>query len=178
MKLIYEYFVLDKTDFPEKQLKKIIDSAYKWKPERNNYDEDWQAALEYDREGDLQNNARNTELILENAIGDIRFNEFALECEVQGDLPWRNAEEKAWQSSDYNQLEHWFATKWNIKGKDMIHNAFIHVLRKRGFHPIKEFLESVEWDGEILLTDETGERRRFISLILMLKFRKLLKKYL
>jgi predicted P-loop ATPase len=149
MKLIYDYFVLDKTDFPEKQLKKIIDSAYKWKPERNHYDEDWQAALEYDREGNILNNARNTESILENALGDIVFNNFRLECEVHGALPWRNAEEKAWQSSDYNQLEHWFATKWEIKGKDKIHNAFIHVLRKRGFHPIKEFIESVEWDGEI-----------------------------
>jgi predicted P-loop ATPase len=31
----------------------------------------------------------------------------------------------------------------------MIHNAFIHVLHKKGYHPIKEFIESVEWDGEI-----------------------------
>ncbi|APH06541.1 VapE domain-containing protein [Bacillus weihaiensis] len=153
MKLIYEYFVLDKTDFPEKQLKKIINSAYKWKPERNspfkNGVEDWQAALECDKYGRPLCNARNTELIIENTIGDIRFNEFTVECEVHGDLQWRNGEEKVWLSSDYNQLEHWFATQWNFKGRNMIHNAFIHVVRKRWYHPVKEYIESAEWDGEI-----------------------------
>ncbi|WOD63880.1 primase C-terminal domain-containing protein [Niallia taxi] len=32
MKLIYEYFVLDKTDFPEKEVDSLTNSAFKWEP--------------------------------------------------------------------------------------------------------------------------------------------------
>lgn len=114
----------------------------------------WKDELEYgesEKRGVyLLKNARNVELILENVLGEVLvLDEFTTTCAVKGDLPWRKADEKEWQSIDYNQLEHWLATKWNITGKDMINNAFVHVVHKRGFHPIKELIESVEWDKKI-----------------------------
>jgi putative DNA primase/helicase len=114
LKLIYEYFVLDKTDFTEKQLMTKVRQGYKWEPERNfsfnAFSEDWQSALEYgvNKNGEtyLLKNARNTELILNHVLGEIAFNEFTSECAVKEDLPWRSSEENSWQSYDYNQLEH------------------------------------------------------------------------
>jgi len=115
----------------------------------------WQKNLEYknnkDGETYLVKNSRNIELIIENKLGDsLSFDVFASEVFIKDNLPWRNIKDnKTWQSYDYNELEHWMATQWDITGKDKILNALVHVTQKRSYHPIKEFIEKVQWDGEI-----------------------------
>ncbi|WP_219350321.1 virulence-associated E family protein, partial [Campylobacter sp. 1] len=69
---------------------------------------------------------------------------------MKRDLPWRKAEaQDEWKDSDISQLLHWLEVNWNLSGKDKILNAFVHVIRKRTFHPIKDYLEGTKWDGEL-----------------------------
>jgi predicted P-loop ATPase len=119
--------------------------------------EKWKEDLEYSidektkKRKSLKKNSRNIEKILEHTIFPcLAYDKFAMEATLINKLPWREIDDgEEWQSYDYNQLEHWFATKWDITGKDKIYNAFIHGTHKRGFHPIKNFIESVKWDGVI-----------------------------
>lgn len=115
----------------------------------------WQEKLEYgiSKQGEefLLKNGRNIELILENCIGDkIGYNEFADEETVLADLPWRRVPTPdEWKNADFAELSHWFDVKWNIKNEKQINNAFVHILRKRPFHPIKDHIEGTKWDGEL-----------------------------
>lgn len=116
----------------------------------------WQQDLEYkihSKTGEtyLVKNSRNIELILENKLGAaLAYDIFSNDIILKNNLPWRKIEDnEVWQSHDYNQLEHWFSTQWDITGKDKILNALVHVTQKRASHPIKEFIEKVQWDGEI-----------------------------
>lgn len=118
-------------------------------------DRNWIDKLEYGitKQGEkhLLKNGRNIELILENCIGDkIAYNVFADEETVLADLPWRRIEDQdEWKNADFAELSHWFDVKWNLKNEKQINNAFVHVLHKRSFHPIKDYLESTKWDGEL-----------------------------
>lgn len=116
---------------------------------------DWKSKLEYGvtKNGDrhLLKNARNCELILENCLADkLAYDEFSLTEVVKKNLPWRKTViHDEWKDADISQLLHWFDAKWDMSGKDKILNAFVHVIHKRSFHPIKDYLESAVWDGEI-----------------------------
>lgn len=116
---------------------------------------DWRTKLEYGvtKNGDqyLLKNERNIELILENCIADkLAYNEFLQTEVVKSDLAWRKTKpQDEWKDSDISQLLHWFGAKWDISGKDKILNAFVHVVQKRSFHPIKDYLEGTKWDGEL-----------------------------
>jgi predicted P-loop ATPase len=119
--------------------------------------DDWESLLEYgvNKNGDeyLKKNGRNVELILKNAMGEaLAYNEFQQTEVIKDELPWRKQVDpkknyEPWLNSDDSRLEHYFNTQWDINGKNMIQNAFVEVTHQNSFHPVKEYLEGLEWDG-------------------------------
>ena len=122
-----------------------------------NQNEAWKSKLEFGRNKMgleyLLKNGRNAQVILENCLGNqIAFDSFKNADVICGDLPWREREfnqrkYEAWQGSDDKRLLHWLDCEWNLNGSPMIQNALTEVLKKRSFHPVKEFIEGVTWDG-------------------------------
>ena len=56
-----------------------------------------------------------------------------------------------WTDSDDSNLRHYLEKVFNIKSQQAVFDAINVVSRKQGFHPIKDYLNSLTWDGKIRL---------------------------
>ena len=113
------------------------------------YSDEWKAELEYTKSGKLISNINNIILILENdpaLAGKIVHDLFSGFDAVRGGLPWNpNAEE--WGDRDDANLRVWLEKNYDITGKDKINDALAAVLTRHSYHPIREYLNGLKWDG-------------------------------
>lgn len=91
--------------------------------------------------------------ILENAVGPgaFRFDQFAVR-EVYGETKhpwWPNAKAGSPVTDpDAVHLKLWFARKWHFEpSTGAVFDAITEVAHRHGFHPVREWLTSLEWDG-------------------------------
>ncbi len=81
---------------------------------------------------------------------------------VCGDLPWREASEAEpfWGNSDDNGLIDYVSKVYQLTGKQALLDAADLAMSQRTFHPVREWLETLEWDGierlDTLLSDYLG----------------------
>lgn len=81
---------------------------------------------------------------------------------VVGQLPWRTGSEKDpfWNNSDDNGLIDYVSRHYQLTGKQALLDANDLAMSQRTFHPVREWLESLEWDGverlDTLLIDYLG----------------------
>lgn len=81
--------------------------------------------------------------------GKVGLDEFAHRLVVLGDLPWRSKDEiPYWTDTDDACLRNYFATKYLIKGKGIIDDALQEVTQDNKFHPVRQYLTGLTWDGE------------------------------
>lgn len=126
------------------------------------YSDDWKAELEYSKSGRLQCTIGNIILILENdpaLRGRITHDLFAGVDAVEGGLPW-NKHATQWTDNDDANLRVWLERNYDITGKDKISDALTAVLTRHSYHPIRDYLDSLTWDGvprlERLIIDYIG----------------------
>lgn len=126
------------------------------------YNDEWKADLEYTKSGKLLGNVSNIILILENdpaLKGHIIHDEFTGFDAVRGGLPW-NKSARNWSDRDDANLRVWLEKNYDITGKDKIYDATTAVLTRHSYHPIKDYLNSLKWDGtprlERLIIDYIG----------------------
>lgn len=69
---------------------------------------------------------------------------------VCGDLPWRTGGESDpyWNNSDDNGLIDYISRHYQLTGKQALLDANDLAMSQRTFHPVREWLESLHWDGE------------------------------
>ncbi len=112
---------------------------------------DWFEDLEYDNSGKLKASMGNYILILENdpKLKDkFGFNEFSNRLAVKGQLPWRKKGDlKEWRDSDDCSLRIYMSRVWKILNRPNCLDAFNEVLMENSFHPVREYLEGLIWDG-------------------------------
>lgn len=117
-------------------------------PEKSN--DDWTSKMTFNKAGIPESTATNVMLILENdprIAGKLRFNLFTEEFEVTGKLPWGSSS-GAWRDSDDANLRVWLEQAYRgLSGKDKINDALIAVVCKNSYHPVKDYLSSLKWDG-------------------------------
>jgi predicted P-loop ATPase len=115
----------------------------------------WQDMLEtHDKTGRILSTPENIEILLSHGEWKnvLAYDAFS-NCEViKAELPWRKKNRpdlpyEPWLAEDDKRLQHWFGKKYEIKGASTIINAFTEVTRRNRFHPIKQYLESLYWDG-------------------------------
>ena len=115
-------------------------------------DEDFLEKLKRDRRGTPESDVFNCLIVLkyDPALkGKIRLDEFAHRLVVTDDLPWRGKDETPyWTDTDDACLRNYFATKYLIKGKGIIDDALQEVTQANKFHPVREYLTGLTWDGE------------------------------
>lgn len=91
-------------------------------------------------------------IVLENdpdISGTICYNEVAYRRWARGNLPWEPAPvDRAWTNGDEAFLRRWFEAKYQIRNKDMISDAVQMAECMKSINPIREKLDSLEWDGK------------------------------
>lgn len=116
-------------------------------------DTDWTEGIKKDKQGKALQTIDNAMLVLENDIalkGKFAFNEFEGREVALKNLPWRKVNPKARHliDSDDAGLRHYVETRYGIGAKDKIKDAIDIVVRKNSFHPVREYLEGLAWDGQ------------------------------
>ncbi|MEG1158771.1 MAG: virulence-associated E family protein, partial [Acidaminococcaceae bacterium] len=126
------------------------------------YNDEWKADMEYTKSGKLQCTIANIILILENdpaLKGHIVHDLFAGFDAVVGGLPW-NKQATQWTDNDDANLRVWLEKNYDLTGKEKIADAMTAVLTRHSFHPIRDYLNSLEWDNvprlERLIIDYIG----------------------
>ena len=81
---------------------------------------------------------------------------------VCNDLPWRQASEADpfWGNSDDNGLIDYISKTYQLTGKQALLDAADLAMSQRTFHPVREWLEGLQWDGverlDTMLMDYLG----------------------
>lgn len=132
--------------------------------------EEWEiklrARLLLDRKKDtftIRNSSANVATILQHHpawAGVIALNTFHLRVEATRIPPWHevdmpaNPKAGAWTDADTARMAHWFARTWICGMKPMtlsakaLEPAILVAAEARAFHPVRDYLHGLEWDGE------------------------------
>ena len=102
--------------------------------------------------------------------GKIGFNEFANRAVILGKLPWPCKIGDDWSDADDAGLRNYMESVYGITHANKIDDALKITFQKNTFHPVREYLESLSWDGqkrvETLLIDYLGaEDTEYVRLV-------------
>lgn len=142
------------------------------KPEQDDTDR-VMAMLKCRKDGTPLNKPLNFYIILEedkNLQGMLKYNEFAQRIELNSAAPWFDKahgdaldagdSEAAFSDYDADHLALYIDDKYDITHKQNMSTAITGAAQESCYHPIKEYLESLTWDGTPrlagLITDYIG----------------------
>lgn len=111
--------------------------------------DDWQALLELDRQGRVKDTLTNIANIVRYDVNlqSIVYNELTGMLDVNGALPWRQVK-PGWSDADLACAKLYFEQVYGIWSPTKFKDALIAVVSaERGYHPIKEYFDTLEWDG-------------------------------
>ena len=114
-------------------------------------DDSWMRKLQRTKSGVPESNPYNCIWImqhdpqLKNRFG---LDEFAHRIVVLGNLPWRTVNgSDLWGDTDDACIRNYLSTVYQIKGKGIIDDAITEVMNQNKFHPVREYLTALNWDG-------------------------------
>lgn len=118
---------------------------------QEDFDEDtsWMAELSFTEKGLLAKTINNAILIMENdtnvkdAIG---YDEFNRKPVTLKPLPWK-PDPDGWADADDSGLRHYIENTYHLKTREDINDALSLVMTQHRYHPIREYLDSLAWDG-------------------------------
>ena len=95
---------------------------------------------------------RNFEIVLEedSRFSDkIRYNEFSGETFLVGSTPWEQGSVcRAWTPTDDSQAFSLIQIDYGLRNRNDFFDALRNISAKHRFHPVREMLESLRWDGQ------------------------------
>ena len=124
-----------------------------FKDEFEAMDTTWLARLATDKRGKYGPTTDNIVIILQNdprlkdGIGGIDI--FAQKPVKKGSLPWwrYDPHKPSWSDADDAAFRYLLEKDYGIVAKGKTDDAIMYIHEKNAFHPIRDYLESVEWDG-------------------------------
>jgi predicted P-loop ATPase len=130
-------------------------SASAKKPE----DTDWQKHLARDGKGKLIKGVDNVIAILthdERWRGILGWNELTGAPQTLAPPPWHSECEPdggsvagPWHDADTVRTLAWLGKAWQFRpSRQMVQDALLVVMRQRSFHPVREYLLGLVWDGQ------------------------------
>lgn len=111
---------------------------------------DWKKLLDRTDKDKLKTTFKNIKLILQNEIGSDIFvrDAFANRDYYGRKTPWGGKVGEMLTDDDNIKIKDWFAFKYKIEpGTSVIFEAMIQICNENHYHPVKTYLESLEWDG-------------------------------
>jgi putative DNA primase/helicase len=168
-----EQFALSQKEIKEQIAKETLEnSKYDFSDKLDDLEEpeeentDWMLELESDARGNYLSSAINIDLILRNDIrlkNKFRYNEFNAKRYVTSSLPWRKVLEiEPLKNVDYSGLRNYIEAVYGIVSNLKIEDSLAIEYERQSFHPIREYLNSLSWDGckrlDTLLIDYFGAK--------------------
>ena len=128
---------------------------------------EWMRQLEVDGPDGYKRTVRNVTIMLEcdpRLAGRIRLDAFADRLMAQCPLPWAHRQNRAdlvpWTDTDDAGLRDYTERLLKFRGKDVVEDALALVASQHAYHPVREYLEGLTWDGQprldALLVDYLG----------------------
>jgi predicted P-loop ATPase len=114
-------------------------------------EDNWQTALELDKQGKIKDTLDNIVLIIRNdsELESIAFNKHRDGIDARDGLPWEQMK-GGWNDSDNAALKVYLSNKYGIYSPTKTKDAILAVAAERSYHPIKEYLDHLpEWDGNL-----------------------------
>lgn len=112
----------------------------------------WHDKLQRDhKQGKPKSSFVNIRLILENETKGkfITHNEFSSEDRWVTDTPWGSKAGSIVVDSDSVSIINWLAHNYEIEPTvDKVNNVLIQLAKENKYHPVRDFLDSLEWDGK------------------------------
>jgi predicted P-loop ATPase len=125
--------------------------------------EDWREQMDVDRRGVYENSAHNITLILRNdpRLKDrMRYDLFSGKKLITKPLPWHTEIDTypyVMRDVDFSGIRNYIERVYGISSLQKINDAVDLELHRNAFHPVREYLNALEWDGvsriDTLLTD-------------------------
>lgn len=115
--------------------------------------DDWKGQLKVTEKGTIAMTIENAAIILQNdpnLKGCIAWDEMDMLLAVKKDLPWRDATDRrgrTWQNSDDANLRLYMERVYGITAKEKIQDGVETTAKANSFHPIRDYIRAVEWDG-------------------------------
>jgi len=116
--------------------------------------DDWVAELETEgKQGKIKNTINNVVIILtndENLKGRFGFNEFEQRETAVKRLPWdKNVHKypRPLSDADDAELRLYLERVYDVTSKSQITDALTVVVRANSYHPVRDYLDAVTWDG-------------------------------
>ena len=126
-------------------------------------DTSWTKDLKYGPKGNLLSTIDNVLIVLEHDYflkDKLAYNEFSNRATVIGKLPWSKEVNRDWNDEDDSGLRHYIEKAYDITAANKIMDALIMCFKNRSFHPVKDYLSNLSWDGvsrlDTLLIDYLG----------------------
>lgn len=113
---------------------------------------DWRHSLERTKDADSppKSTLKNVILILENALDENPFerNLFSqTDCHTKK-TPWGGEKGREINDTHVIGIKKWIADKFRFEpSTDKINEAIVFLADSNSYHPVKDYLESLEWDG-------------------------------
>lgn len=111
----------------------------------------WTSDLDIDRSGKYVSSAPNISLVLSHdpaLEGAFKENEFDNRVYVMRSVPWREVRSpEPIKNVDFSGIRHYLESVYGITGVMKVDDALNLEFQKNAFHPIKDYLEGLEWDG-------------------------------
>lgn len=112
---------------------------------------EWMVKLEADSKGKYLSSASNVSAILANDLrlkGAFKQNAFDGKRYVFRNLPWRGIPEpKEFKDVDMSGVRNYIESMYGISAAMKIDDSMALEFEKHSFHPIKDYLNSLTWDG-------------------------------
>lgn len=114
----------------------------------------WLSELDMNKKGEPESTINNVFLILSHdpaLKGTIAFNAFKDRLVAVRTLPWREISDTVngdtWTDADDSELRRYLELGYAITGRERIMDAMSAAAHQNIVHPIRDYLEGLEWDG-------------------------------
>lgn len=113
--------------------------------------------VEYDKDGNeksrkILQTVRNFEIVMDNDCrfaGKMCFDEFSRQTYLTGSVPWETENNfRPWSSFDDSALFSILQADYGLNGRNDFFDAVKNVSVRNKFHPVREILDSLKWDGK------------------------------
>lgn len=118
------------------------------------YDNSWTEELDANKNGEYDNSAPNINIILQNdqiLRKAFSINRFDNRRYVNKSLPWRKLESdkpEPMKDLDYSGVRNYIECVYGITSSQKIDDSLAIEVERNGFHPICDYIKSLEWDGQ------------------------------
>lgn len=122
-------------------------------PDEPEAPEDWREQMDVDKFNKYENSAHNITLILRNderLVGRMRYDLFSGKKFTVEPFPWHVDSQtypRTMRDVDFSGLRNYIERVYGITSPQKIDDAVALELNRNSFHPVRDYFESLEWDG-------------------------------